>query len=159
MAVFREVGFDAIVAEQVRAGFLYWQSLCGTRPFPAREDLKPHAIKPLLRHLVLIKVLDGARDFHMVVVGDEVQRAYDVVLNARLLSDILAEAPAVMPGWMERYRQVALSGKPAFFQVINGTCEGEANFIQREAVVLPFGENGAVSHVVTFGKHELKPGR
>lgn len=155
-AVFDEMSPDRIEGGPVRNGFLYWSQLRGTRPYPAREDLQPQALKPLLRHLVLIKVLDGAEDFHMSIVGDDVQRAYNVPMNNRRLSEIVKEAPGVMRGWRDRYRRVALSGEPLFFRVRAGF-EGVANFIHREAVVLPLG-NGSVSHVITFGKHELKPG-
>ncbi len=156
--LFEEIRLDDIEAQPVRMGFVYWSHLCGGRPYPAREEVQPLAIKPLLRHLVLIKVVDGARDFHMSIVGDEVQRAYDVPLNNRLLSDILKNAPAVMPGWMGCYRKVALGGKPLFFRVTARAEESEANFLRREAAVLPLGADGVVTHVMTFGKHELKPG-
>jgi hypothetical protein len=74
------------------------------------------------------------------------------------LSEIVREAPAVMPGWMERYRKVALGGKPLFYRVTVQQGAGEANFLHREAAVLPLGADGIVSHVITFGHHELKPG-
>lgn len=157
LAVFDEISLDEIEAYPVRTGFLYWSQLKGARPFPAREELQPHAIKDILRHLVLIKVIDLGADFHMSIVGDEVQRAYDVPLNNRLMSDIVKEAPSVLPGWMARYRKVALSGKPLFYRVTTRLEESEANFLSREAAVLPLGRDGVVTHVVTFGKHELKP--
>lgn len=157
-AAFDEVRLEDIAGGPVREGYLYWKGLCGDRAFPTRDELKPFAIRTILRHLVLIKVLDGAADFHMAIVGDDVQRAYGVPLNNRLLSDIVKDAPLVFPGWMERYRKVALSGRPLFYRVTAGLDGGQANFLKREAVVLPLGENGSVTHVVTFGKHELKPG-
>ena len=157
-ALFEELGLEDIEAEPVRTGYRYWRDLRGERPYPTREEVRPHAIKGLLRNFVLIKVVDGARDFHMAIVGDEVQRAYDVPLNNRLLSDIIREAPTVMPGWMERYRKVALGGKPLIYRVSVQQEGSEANFLHREAVVLPLGANGIVSHVFTFGHHELKPG-
>ena len=156
-ALFEEISLDAIEALPVHAGYNHWAELRGARPYPAREELRPQAIKALLRHFVLIKVIDRARDFHMSIVGDEVQRAYDVQLNNRLLSDILKNAPAVMPGWMERYRKVALGGEPLFYRVTAMVDDCEANFIYREVAVLPLGANGIITHVATFGHHELKP--
>ena len=157
-ALFEEVRLEDIEAEPVRAGFAYWTALRGERAMPPRDELRPHAIKALLRHFVLIRVVDGGRDFHMAIVGDSVQRAYDVPLHNRFLSDIIKHAPAVMPGWMERYRRAALSGKPLFFRVTSMVEDSEANFIHREVVVLPLGADGIATHVITFGTHELRPG-
>ncbi|GAA0543348.1 hypothetical protein FHS83_000374 [Rhizomicrobium palustre] len=155
---FEEIPVEQMEAKPVVAGYRYWLSLCGARPYPTRSDMRPQPIRDILRHLVLIQVIDGAADFMMSIVGDEVQRAYDVPLNHRLLSDIILEAPTVFPGWMERYRRTALDGLPHGYRVTSGLDGGVTKFIQREAVVLPLGADGEVTHVVTFGKHELRPG-
>lgn len=157
-ALFEEVCLEDIEAEPVRAGFACWNALRGERAFPRREELRPHAIKALLRYFVLIRVVDGGRDFHMSIVGDAVQRAYDVPLHNRYLSEIVRNAPAVMPGWMERYRRAALSGKPLFFRVTSRVGDSEANFIHREVVILPLGSEGVATHVMTFGTHERRLG-
>ncbi len=53
----------------MRQGVAYWRALKGTRSYPAATDIRPRDLAPLLRNVVLIKVVDGGLDYEYRIVG------------------------------------------------------------------------------------------
>jgi len=140
-------------------GIAYWEKLRGTRPFPAREEIRPRDITSLLQNMVLAKALEGAGDFLLKIVGDEVCRSYRAPIINRRLSDIAAELPNTVQRWLPLYRRVALTGCPIAVLVTVGLEMPEINFTHAETVCLPLGPaGGPADHIVTFGQHTARPG-
>ena len=52
----------------------YWAAARGTRALPARTDIDPVDLRFLLGHLILIDVLDRARQFRVRLQGTELER-------------------------------------------------------------------------------------
>lgn len=148
------IAFDAIAQPVLQQGVAYWQSLRGTRAFPARDDIRLRELSSLLKHMVLVKVLDEANDFLMKVVGDEVARCYRAPLINRRMSEIAVDLPYSVARWSALYRKVALSGEPLAVCVTVGGEKPELNFTHSATVCLPFGAtDDSVDHLVTFGQH------
>ncbi len=136
-------------------GITYWNALRGTRKFPAREQIEPRAIAPLLSRTVIIKVVEGGTDFEYIIVGDEVERAYKAKLIHRRVSEVARELPNTVGFWNDRYRDVCRTHKPVFVRMVAGH-DGEANFSEGQVVLLPLGvSDEQVDHMITFGKRTL----
>lgn len=149
------IGLDDLRYEPVREGLAYWQSLRGTRAFPAREQIEPRAIARLLTNTIVIKVIGGGTDFEFLTVGDEVMRAYRTSLIHRRLSDIAVDMPNSAAWWGYVYQDIFHHRKPWAVRYGAGF-DGEAKFSDAEAVVLPLGATDAVvDHILTFGARTL----
>jgi hypothetical protein len=139
----------------LRTGIAYWEKLRGGRAFPAREQIGPRAIAPLLSRTVLIKVLEDGADFEYVVVGDEVARAYKAKLIHRRISDIAREMPNNIDFWGGVYRQICKDHKPVAVRIVAGH-DGETHFSEGTVVLLPLGSSDErVDHMITFGRRRL----
>lgn len=147
------IALDEVRYAVVRQGYEYWDRLRGKRRFPARDDLRPRAITSLLPNMVLAQVLDGGKDFHLKIAGDEVSRAYRAPLNNRRMSEIAAELPNTVERWLDIYRRVVQTGAPLIVRAIVGLEAPEINFTRAETICLPLGAtDDVVDHVMTFGK-------
>jgi hypothetical protein len=83
---------------RLRQAFEYWVAKCGSRPIPARADLDPAEIKPLLPYLVLMDVLRDSRpgwplDFRYRLIGS----VTDAMMNARYTGKCMSELPHQQP--------------------------------------------------------------
>ncbi|MCW0236154.1 MAG: PAS domain-containing protein [Ferrovibrio sp.] len=83
----------------LRRAYDYWTAKCGTRPMPARADLDPAEIKPLLSNLILMDVLRDAKpgwplNFRYRLVGTNV----DAMMNGRYTGLCMSEMPHQQPG-------------------------------------------------------------
>ncbi len=152
------IPLDTVEQPVLQQGVAYWRMLRGTRAFPSRDEIRLRDLASLLKHMVLVKVLDGADDFFMKVVGDEVARCYRAPLINRRMSDIAADLPRSVARWSALYRKVALSGEPLAVCVTVGSEKPELNFTHSTTVCLPFGpSDDAVDHLVTFGQRFSRP--
>lgn len=141
----------------VRLGFDYWQRQRGVRKFPARSQIRPNEIVPVLSHFSLIRVLDGGSDFEVRIAGDAMNYAYRAPLNGRLISDIAADLPQMTNRWRHIFNEIIETGAPLAVRTHAGHDLPETNFTDSEAVFLPLGENdNAVDHVVLFAQHERR---
>jgi hypothetical protein len=68
----------------------YWHRSRGQRAMPGRQDISPAGMKPYLRHILLVDVIEGGRDFRYRLVGDEAQRFFASNPTGRLMSEALA---------------------------------------------------------------------
>jgi hypothetical protein len=158
VATFAVIDFEALRFREVREGYAYWDRLRGDRAFPAREQLQPRAIAPLLTNLILLRVIDGGRDFEYRIVGDEVSRAYRTQLNLRRLSEVGKDIPTAATYWGDVYRDICQNRKPWAVRYSPGI-DGEGRFSEAEAVLLPLGpRDDEVDYILTFGKRRYDLG-
>lgn len=152
---YQVIALNELRYPEVREGLAYWQSLRGTRAFPAREQIEPRGIARLLDNVILLKVIGGGTDFEFVIVGDEVSRAYRTALIHRRLSDIANDLPNSAAWWGYVYQDICRNRKPWAVRYGAGF-DGEAKFSDAEAVLLPLGPTDiVVDHIITFGKRTL----
>lgn len=101
-------------------GFDYWDSLRNGRAIPARADLDPAAIKPLLPHIVLMDVLrntdpDWPLDFRYRLIGTQM----DAMMNGRYTGLRMSSLPHQRPPakiWSSLQR-VSENGEPTVNRV------------------------------------------
>lgn len=149
---FKAIGFDELRFAPVREGLQYWQSLCGARAYPARDQIMPRAICRILCSALLIKVIEGGADFEYAIVGDEVARTYRAHLARRKLSEVAVEMPVSSAYWGTVYRDICAIRQPRAVRY-SVQLDNEANFADAEAVLLPLGpDDETVDHIITFAK-------
>ena len=142
---------------KTRLGYDYWRLLRGMRRFPSRDEISPRDIACVLPNMVLIRVLEGGKDFQYRIVGDHAGQGYGVDLRQRLYSDIALELPRAAANWSRLSRRVVESGEPLALLASVGIGATDAKFSNAEAVYLPLGpHDNCVDHLVSFVKWELK---
>jgi hypothetical protein len=155
-SVFHDIAFSSLESEPLRLGYEYWKSKCGGRRFPAREDIRPREIAPLLRYVSLIKV-DGD-DFVYRIVGDTIVMSYGVPLQNRRLSDLVYDEPGFGAFVIPFLRQVADTGEPLARRGKVGRDVTRVNFTHCENLLLPLGADDAtVDYVLTFSSYVSQP--
>lgn len=83
------LSLDEIIADNILGPtYEYWRLQCRGRPYPQRSDITPRGLKPLLRHAVLVAVLDGGADYEYRVIGDACVQAHGCNLQGLRWSEL-----------------------------------------------------------------------
>lgn len=83
----------------LRQAYAYWAEKAAGRDMPARRDIAPAEMVPLLPYLVLMDVLHDAKpgwplDFRYRLIGTHV----DIMMNGRYTGKCMSELPHQQPG-------------------------------------------------------------
>lgn len=152
-----KTGFDWIATEALvnpysRQGLEIWNRLRGSRRFPARADLKPRDIVPIIQHMSVIKVIDGGKDFENRFLGDAVVRAHGIPIAGRRFSDIAREAPVLVRRLVPVAERVVAQGEPVAYRGKTGHDMTHVAYTDFEGVMMPLGEtDAAVDYIVYAG--------
>lgn len=151
-ATYEWIDLDSLRSEPLREGARWWRKARGSRPFPAREELKPRQISGLLPYMSLLKVIEGGADFEHRIVGDVMVQAFNVPLQHRRFSDIAPEAPEFIERCFGIFRLVVRSGAPLAWRAVENEETAPLVFRQAEVVLLPLGHK-TVDHLLGFYAH------
>ncbi|MEI9991378.1 MAG: PAS domain-containing protein [Rhizomicrobium sp.] len=153
------ISLDAIESPIVRQGLDYWCALKGARSYPTRTDIKPRDLAPLLRNVVLIKVIDAGQDYEYRIVGDAHVISHGFSMQGRRVSDI----DQFLPGYgavLKRLYDRALRKRDVY--AFRGWMERgvrDKHFIYSESVFMPMGPDEAtVDHVLNFSVYSPHDG-
>lgn len=152
---FEIIDFSQLRLEPVLEGVRHWNALRGDRPYPARSEITPRGVAPLLTNVVVIRVLSGGEDFEIAIAGDEVVRSYRTNILHRRLSEIAGDLPNVCAWWGNVYRSIAQSGQPCAVRFSSGL-DSEMKFADAETALLPLGPaGGPVDYIIGFTKRHF----
>jgi hypothetical protein len=155
-SVFDTIGFDALESPVLKAGYDYWRSRCGTRRFPARADIRPRDIAPMLRHIALMKV--EGDDFIYRIVGDVIVMSFSVPLQNRRLSDLVYDEPGFGTFVIPVMRKVVETGEPIALRGKVGRDVTHANFTDSENLLMPLGpDDQTVDHILSVSSYISRP--
>ena len=141
---------DQIESAAVREVAQYWARLKGERPFPARADLKPRDLKMLLRHVMLLKVLDG--DYEYRIVGDVQVQAYGENYQGMCLSELALTHPKFAEGMKIFFDGVRMGRSPFGYRGWIGRDMPETKYSYHEIGYFPLGAtDDAVDHILIAG--------
>lgn len=155
-SVFHDISFDGLESPVLRSGYEYWLSKCNGRRYPARDDIRPREIAPLLRYVSLIKV--EGDDFVYRIVGDTIVMSFGVPLQNRRLSDLVFDEPGFGAFVIPLLEKVATTGEPLAVRGKVGRDVTRVNFTHSENLLLPLGvDDDAVDHVLTFSFYVSQP--
>jgi len=141
---------DDIESTAVREVAEYWARLKGERLFPARTDLKPRDLKMLLRHIMLLKALDG--DYEYRIVGDVQVQAYGENYQGMRLSELALTHPKFAEGMRIFFDGVRMGRAPFGYRGWIGRDMPETKYSYHEIGYFPLGAtDAAVDHILIAG--------
>lgn len=134
----------------LRRGLALWNDLRGPRRFPSRSQISPRVLGALLRHTVLVKVLDDGGEFEVRIVGDAIAAVQDVPLQGLTTSGIDRK----LPGYGTLLRQFYMRGCNAKAPMaLRGPIQRRtlSRTLHRELLLLPLGDDdAAVDHLLSL---------
>ncbi len=153
------IGLKEAECPAVRDGIAHWRRIRGSRRFPARSDLSPRDISGILRHTVLLRVLDRGADYEYRIVGDAHTVAHGFSMQGKRLSQMDDYAPGYGTILKTIYDPVVLQRAAFGLRGWISRGEGELEFIHSESVFLPLGpDDDTVDHVLNFSVYTLPRG-
>jgi hypothetical protein len=145
------VSLDDLDDPLVRTGANYWRALKAGQKLPARSQLSPRDISGILRHIVLLKVVDGGRDYEYRIAGDAHVEAYGLPFKGLRISQVIAASPEFGRMLYGVYEHVRVTAEPFAVRGWVGREISESRFVYYESVFLPLAEDGeSVDHVLIF---------
>lgn len=138
---------DSLDSKPVSLAVCYWENLRGGRNFPARTDITPRGMAPFLRNIVLIRVVDGGRDYEYRIVGDACVQAFGLNFRGARLTEVEAAEANYGLATRAAYEHVRTMGRP--FALRGWVAPSIPSFFSyHETAFLPFGDNGTVDHIL-----------
>lgn len=127
----------------------YWRMLRGERTLPSRNQLQPRDMRAILRNIVLLRVIDGGKDYEYRIVGDMFTWAYDTQFSGKHLSEVEAAAPEHGGRMRGMYEHVRATAQPLAIQGWVGSEHPHSKFVYYETALLPLGDDGqTVDHIL-----------
>jgi PAS domain len=143
------VGFDPgiVTSPSVHAFHDYWQSLRGTRRFPAKAEIDVTAIPRLAPGLILLKVFRDPLDFEYRIIGDDLVSRFGDVKGRRVRETVLVN---VTSSAYANYCAVVEAGRPQFLQGLAASALFEdPRMVSR--VHCPLSSDGeTVDHIISY---------
>jgi hypothetical protein len=145
------IALDAIESAIVRQGVECWNGLRGTRSYPSRHDMTPRDLAPLLRHVVLLRLIDGGQDYEYRIVGDAHVISHGFSMQGLRVTDVDKFSPGYGSVLKSLYdRAVRRRGVYAFRGWLERG-EKHKQYIYSESVFMPLGPDEAtIDHVLNF---------
>ena len=151
------VSLDEIENAVTRTALNYWRMLRGGRNMPARAELSPRDMRAILHNVVLIRVIDGGRDYEYRIVGGVFAWAYGLNFQGMHLSQIEQSAPEHGARMRQLYEHVRAGAEPLGLHGWVGREVQNSPFVYYETVVLPFGDDETtVDHLLVASFHVPK---
>ncbi len=143
------IALEKIESPIVRQGLDYWLRLKGERPWPARADMAPRDMAPLLRNIVLLRVLDG--DYEYRIVGDAHVISHGFSMQGLKASDVDKYSPGYGTVLKSLYDHAIHRRGPFAFRGWMERGEKRKQYIYSESVFMPLGpDSQTIDHVLNF---------
>ena len=154
------ISVDLVESEIVRAGVAYWRRLCHGRKYPDRNEITPRDIRGLLRNTVLLRVVDGGRDYEYRIVGDAHVMAHGFCMQGKNLTHLDDYAPGYGAILKPLYDSPVRRGTPLALRGWLSIGADGSEFLYSESVFLPLGPNEeTVDHVLNFSVYVVHPAK
>lgn len=144
------IDIDDLRAPELLQGYELWNMGRGRRLFPARDQMSPRRLGRLLRHIVLVRVLDDGREFQIRVAGDGVIAAHVEPLVGLTTAEVDTLLPGYGSGLHQLYSHVYTTKAPIAFRGLIHR-EPDNKPFNREHLLVPLGETDhMVDHLISF---------
>jgi PAS domain len=153
----RILTLDEAESATVRQVAEYWRSLKAARRFPSRADLAPRDLKRLLRHISLLRVVEGGTDYEFRILGDVQVQAYGETFVNMKLSEVAVRHPRFAAGLKIFYDGVRM-GRDAFgYRGWIGRDMPDTKYGYHEIAFFPLGPSeDVVDHILVAGVYVLR---
>ncbi|MEI9994764.1 MAG: PAS domain-containing protein [Rhizomicrobium sp.] len=145
------IALDAIESPILRQGVDYWRRLKGARTYPTRADLTPRDLSPLLRNIVLLRLVDGGADYEYRIVGDAHVISHGFTMQGLKVSDVDKFSPGYGPVLRSLYDRAVRRREIYAFRGWLERGDKHKQYIYSESVFMPMGPDEAtIDHVLNF---------
>jgi len=145
------VSLDTVESPILRQGIDYWRRLRGERRYPSRQDLMPRDLAPLLRHIVLIRLLEGGADYEYRIVGDAHVQSHGFSMQGQRLSGIDHYSPGYGPVLKSLYDRAVRRRDVYAFRGWMERGIQPRRYIYSESAFMPLGpDETTIDHVLNF---------
>lgn len=142
---------DQLESPIVRQGLEYWRKLRGERPYPSRTEMLPRDLAPLLRHVVLLRVVDGGADYEYRIVGDAHVISHGFSMHGLRVSDVDKFSPGYGPVLKSLYDHAVRRRDAYAFRGWLERGEKQKQYIYSESIFMPLGpDTSTIDHVLNF---------
>jgi hypothetical protein len=141
---------EAVETPELCKGLALWHTLRGARCYPSLQQMSPRALGALLRHTILIKVLDRENEFQVRIIGDAIMAVQTDPLQGLTTAQVDELLPGYGAGLRRMYSYVCATKAPIAFR---GELRREADgrVFHREHLLVPLGDtDDAVDHLISF---------
>ena len=151
------VALEEIESSALRQISDHWLGLRGGRRFPSRDDLAPKNFKTLLRHITLLKVVDGGADYEFRILGDVQVQAYGENFTGMRLSEVGAKHPKLAEALKLVYDGVRMGHGAIGYRGWIGRDMPDTKYSYHECAFFPLGATGdAVDHILVAGVYVMR---
>lgn len=148
------VALDAVEDPIVRDGIAYWRSLCRGRLFPARADVTPNAMRKLLSHTILTRVVDGGADYEYRIVGQVHVDLHRIPFHGERLMKLKGFDVPYRALLKSLYDEVVETRAPVGNRSALRMADRVSEHLRSESAFLPLGDaDAAVDHVLVFATY------
>lgn len=155
----RHISLDEVDNAVLLDGIALWKSLCAGKKYPSRSAVTPRAIKLLLRHTMLVRVIDGGADYDYRIVGDAYVMAHGTSFQGRKWSELRIVSPGFQKAIKGVYDRVVQDGAPVATRGWIERGAGSSGHVYSEYVFLPLGEETTgVDHILIFAVYVRRDG-
>jgi len=145
------VALEAVDNPILLQALAYWTRLKGERSYPARTDLTPRDLAPLLRHVCLMRVLEGGGDYEYRIVGDAHVMSHGFSMQGLRVSDIDKFSPGYGPVLKTLYDRAVRRRSCYAFRGWLERGEKNKQYIYSESVFMPMGPDEThIDHVLNI---------
>jgi hypothetical protein len=144
------IALDALESPIVRQGLDYWRRLKGDRAYPARTEMMPRELSPLLRNICLLRLVDDGADYEFRIVGDAHVISHGYSMQGLRVSGVDVYSPGYGAVLKSLYDRAVRKREPFAFRGWMERGEKRTQYIYSESVMLPLGPNEAtIDHVLS----------
>lgn len=142
---------DRLESPILRQGLDYWLKLRGDRPYPSRAEISPRDLAALLRHVVLLRLLDNGADYEYRIVGDAHVISHGFSMQGMRVSDVDKFSPGYGPVLKSLYDHAVRRRDVYAFRGWMERGEEHKQYIYSESVFMPLGPDAnTIDHVLNF---------
>lgn len=149
------IPLDAIESPILRQGLDYWNKLRGDRRYPSRQDMMPRDLTPLLRNIVLIRLVDDGKDYEYRIVGDAHVISHGFSMQGLRVSDVDKFSPGYGPVLKSLYDRAVRRRDVYAFKGWMERGEKHKQYIYSQSIFMPMGPDDAtIDHVLNFAVYD-----
>ena len=135
----------------LKQGLDYWRALKGARSYPARNDMRPRDVVPLLRNIVLTRLIDGGADYEYRIVGDAHVISHGFTMQGLKVSDVDRFSPGYSAVLKSLYDRAVRKRDVYAFRGWMERGEKTKQYIYSESLFMPMGpDETTIDHVLNF---------
>ncbi len=143
------VRLDRCAEPRLARVLAYWQAKCGDRPMPARAEIDPVELGPLLPLIYLVDIIERPPDFRYRLLGTDIVANTRTDFTGRKLSDLMEEG--IQPDLARIYAEVRDRGEPAINRIPYTTSGGNRRYFDN--VTLPLGDGRRATMLLGAAVH------